>query len=73
MSRKHQSTWVVWIFHRVVSGLVLKTVGIMSRVRKPFEAFGDLDQDRAQFIEARVFYRCDQFLVPWPHSVVPYA
>jgi hypothetical protein len=42
-------------FHRVVPSLVLKTVGIMCRVHRTFEAFGDLDQDLAQFVEPRVF------------------
>jgi hypothetical protein len=41
-------------FHRVVPNLVLKTVGIMYRVRRTFEVFDDLDQDLAQFVELRV-------------------
>jgi hypothetical protein len=41
-------------FHRVVPNLVLKTVGIMYRVRRTFEIFDDLDQDLAQFVELRV-------------------
>jgi hypothetical protein len=52
---------------------VLNTVGIMHQVRRAFEAFDDPDWDLAQFIESRVFHRCDQFLVPLPHSVEPYA
>jgi hypothetical protein len=43
MSHNHQSTRVVWIFHRVVSGLVLRTVGVMRRVHRAFEAFDDPD------------------------------
>jgi hypothetical protein len=42
----------------VVPSLVLKTVGIMRRVRRAFEAFDNLDQDLAQFIKLRVFPRC---------------
>jgi hypothetical protein len=53
----------VWIFHRMVPSLVLKTVGIMHRVRRAFETFDDSNQDLTQFIEHRVFPRCDQFLV----------
>jgi hypothetical protein len=50
-------------FHRVIPNLVLKTVGIMRRVSRAFEAFDDPDQDLAQFIELRGFHKCDQFLV----------
>jgi hypothetical protein len=73
MSHKHQPAQAVWIFHRVVLSIVLKTVGIMRRVRRAFEAFNDPNRDIAQFIESRVFHRCDQFLVPWPRDVEPYA
>jgi hypothetical protein len=48
---------------------MLKTVGIMRRVCRAFEAFDDPDQVLAQFIELRVFPRCDQFLVTWPHVI----
>jgi hypothetical protein len=34
---------------------VLKTVGIMHRVHRAFEAFNDPDQDLAQFVELRIF------------------
>jgi hypothetical protein len=44
MSHKHQPTQGVWIFHRVVPSLVLKTVGIMCRVRRAVEAFEDPDR-----------------------------
>jgi hypothetical protein len=73
MSRKHQPARAVQIFHRVVPSLVLKTVGIMRRVYRAFVAFDDPDRDLAQFIESWVFHSCDQFLVPWPHGVEPYA
>jgi hypothetical protein len=66
MSRRHQPAWAVWIFHRVVPSLVLKTVVVMHQVCRALKAFDDPDQDLAQFIESRVFHRCDQFLVPWP-------
>jgi hypothetical protein len=35
--------WAVWIFHLVAPSLVLKTVGIMCRVHRAFEAFDDSD------------------------------
>jgi hypothetical protein len=73
MSRKHQPARTVWIFHQVIHSLVLKTVSVMRRVHKSFEAFDDLDWDLTQFIMSRFFHRCDQFLVPWPHGVEPYA
>jgi hypothetical protein len=56
-------------FHRVAPNLVLKTVGIMCRVRRAFKVFDNSDRDLAQFIELRVFPRCDQFLVPLPHDI----
>jgi hypothetical protein len=73
MSRKHQSAWEVWTFHRVVPSLVLKTVGVMHRVHKAFKSFDDSDRDRTQFIESRVLHRCDQFLLSWSRGVEPYA
>jgi hypothetical protein len=69
VSHKHQSAQVVWIFHRVVLSLVLKTVSVIRRVHRAFKAFDDPDQDLAQFVELRIFPRCDQFLVPWPHGI----
>jgi hypothetical protein len=47
MSRKHQPARAVWIFHQVVSSLVLKTVGILRLVHRAFEAFNDPDWDLA--------------------------
>jgi hypothetical protein len=58
-SRIYQHAPVVWIFHQVVPSLVLKTVGIMCRVCRAFEAFDDLDLNLAQFVELRVFPKCD--------------
>jgi hypothetical protein len=56
MSHKHQLARAVWIFHQVVSSLMLKTVGIMHRVRREFEAFDDPDRDLARFVELRIFF-----------------
>jgi hypothetical protein len=70
-SRIYQPARVVWIFHQVAPSLVLKTVGIMCRVRRAFEAFDDSNQNLPQFVELRVFLRRDQFLVSWPHSIEP--
>jgi hypothetical protein len=58
-------------FHQVVFNLVPKVVGLMCRARSAFEVFDNSDQDLTQFIEIRVFHRCDQFLVPWPRGVEP--
>jgi hypothetical protein len=52
---------------------VLKTVGVLHQDRRAFEAFDDPDQDIAQFIESRVFHRCEHFLVPWSCDIEPYA
>jgi hypothetical protein len=67
----YQPARAVWIFHQVVPGLVLKTVGIVCRVHRAFKAFDDSDQDLAQFVELRDFPRCDQFLVSWPRGMEP--
>jgi hypothetical protein len=50
-------------FHQVAPNLLLKTMGIMCRVCRTFEAFDNSDQDLAQFVKLMVFPRCDQFLV----------
>jgi hypothetical protein len=70
-SRIYLPAQAVWIFHQVVPNLVLKTVDLKCRVCRAFEAFEDSDRDLAQFIELRVFSRCDQFLVSWPCGVGP--
>jgi hypothetical protein len=70
-SHKYQPALAVWIFYQVVPSLVLKTVDVMRQIRRTFEAFDDLDQDLAQFIELRIFPRCDQLLVSWPHDIEP--
>jgi hypothetical protein len=53
-------------FHQEVPNLVPKAVGIVCRAHSAFEVFNNSDQNLAQFVELRVFRRCDQFLVPWP-------
>jgi hypothetical protein len=58
-SHTYQSAQAVWVFHRVVPSLVLKTVSVMRQVRRAFKAFDDLDQNLAQFIKLRGFSRCD--------------
>jgi hypothetical protein len=55
MSRKHQPSRAVWIFHRVISSLVLRTASIMRRVHRVFKAFDDSDRDLVQFVELRIF------------------
>jgi hypothetical protein len=65
----YQPTQVVWIFHHVAPSLVLKTVGILCRVPRAFEAFVDSNQNLAQFVELRVLPRHDQFLVSWPCGI----
>jgi hypothetical protein len=70
-SHIYQPARAVWIFHQVAPSLVLKTVGIMCRVRRAFEAFVDSDRNLAQFVELRVFPRLDQYLVSWPRGIEP--
>jgi hypothetical protein len=43
---------------------VLRTVSVVRRVHRAFEAFDDSDRNLAWFVELRIFPRCDQFLVP---------
>jgi hypothetical protein len=73
MNKSHiyQPTQVVWIFHQVVSSLVLKTVGIMCQGHRVFKASDDSDRNLSQFFELRVFLKCDQFLVSWPCGIEP--
>jgi hypothetical protein len=51
---------------------VLRTVGVMRQVHRAFKAFDDLDRDLAQFVELRIFPRCDQFLVSWSRNIKPW-
>jgi hypothetical protein len=46
-------------------------VGTVYRARSTFKVFDNSDQNLAQFVELRVFCRCDQFLVPWPRDIEP--
>jgi hypothetical protein len=46
-------------FHQVVLNLVPKAVGLMCRAHDAFEVFDNSDRDLTQFIEIRVFHRCD--------------
>jgi hypothetical protein len=71
-SHKHQPTQVVWIFHQIVPNLVLRIVSITCQVHRAFKAFDESGRDLAQFIELRLFPRCDQFLVPWPRDIEPW-
>jgi hypothetical protein len=50
---------------------MLKTVGVVRQVRRAFEAFDNSDRDLAQFVELRVFPRCDQFIVSWLRGIEP--
>jgi hypothetical protein len=54
-SRKHQSAQEVWIFHQVVSNLVLRIVSVKHRVYRIFEAFNNPDHDLARFVELMSF------------------
>jgi hypothetical protein len=38
---------------------VLRTVSIMRRVHRAFEAFDDSDRGLARFVELRIFPKCD--------------
>jgi hypothetical protein len=51
---------------------VLRTVSVLRRVHKAFEAFDDSDWDLAWFVELRIFLRCVQFLVSWSHGIEPW-
>jgi hypothetical protein len=48
-----------------------KVVGTVCRARSVFEVFDDLDRNLAQFVELRVFCKCDQFLVPCMCGIYP--
>jgi hypothetical protein len=50
---------------------VLKTVSVVHRVHRALKSFDNLDQDLTQFVELRVFSKCDQLLVPWSHDIEP--
>jgi hypothetical protein len=50
---------------------VLRTVSVMYRVHRAFEAFDDLDRDLARFVELMIFPRSDQLIVPWSRGIEP--
>jgi hypothetical protein len=43
----------------------------MCQARSAFEVFDYSDENLTRFVEVRVFHRCDQFLVSWPHGIEP--
>jgi hypothetical protein len=45
MSRNHQTTRVVLIFHSVIPNLVLRIVGVMRLAHRAFEVFDHPDLD----------------------------
>jgi hypothetical protein len=51
---------------------VLRTVSVVRRVHRAFEAFDDSDRDLARFVELKIFPRYDQFLVPWSRGIEPW-
>jgi hypothetical protein len=69
VSRGHQTAEIVRIFHRIVSSLVLKTVGVVRRVLRAFNTFDNPDRYIAQVIELRIFPKRDKVLLPWLHGV----
>jgi hypothetical protein len=58
-------------FYQEVPNQVPKAVGTVYRARSAFEVFDNSGQNLAQFIELRVFRKCDQFLVPCPCGIEP--
>jgi hypothetical protein len=71
MSRYHQTTRVVWIFHWVIPNLVVRIVGVMHLAHRAFDVFDHPDLDLTRFVEQRIFPKCDQVLVSWPRDVEP--
>jgi hypothetical protein len=71
MSRNHQTNRVVWIFHQVIPKLVLMTVGVIRLAHRGFEVSDHPDLDITQFVEQRIFPKCDQVLVSWLRGVEP--
>jgi hypothetical protein len=51
MIHNHQTTRVVWIFHWMISILVLRTVGVMRLADRVFKVFDHLDLDLTRFVE----------------------
>jgi hypothetical protein len=69
MSRNHQTTRVVWIFHRTIPNLLLRTVGIMRLAHRAFEVFDHPNLDLTRFVEQSIFLNYDRVLVSWPRGV----
>jgi hypothetical protein len=51
MSLNHQTTLVVWIFHRAIPNLMLRTVGVMRLAHRAFKVFDHPDLDLTHFVE----------------------
>jgi hypothetical protein len=71
MSHNHQTTQEVWIFHWMIPNLVLRTVGVMCLTHRAFKVFDHPNVDLTQFVEQRIFPKCDQVLVSWPCGIEP--
>jgi hypothetical protein len=55
--------------HQTIPSLVLRTVGIMCLAHRAFKVFDHPDLDLTRFVELRIFPKCDQVLVSWPHGI----
>jgi hypothetical protein len=51
---------------------VLRTISVIRRVHRSFEAFDDPDWDLVQFVVLRIFPMCDQLLVSWSRGIEPW-
>jgi hypothetical protein len=47
----------------MISNLVLMNVDVMHLAHTGFEVFDYLDLDLTQFVEQRIFFKCDQVLM----------
>jgi hypothetical protein len=63
MSHNHQTTRAVWIFHRAILNLVLRTVAVMCLAHRAFKVFDHPDLDLTWFVEQMIFSKCDKVLV----------
>ncbi len=55
----------------MIPNLVLRTMGVMCLTHRAFKVFDHPDLDFTRFVEQRMFPKCDQVLVPWPHGIEP--
>jgi hypothetical protein len=55
----------------MIPNLLLRIVGVMHLVHRAFEVFNHPDLDLTQFVEQRIFQKCDQVLVSWPCGIEP--